>query len=431
MKLGPTKHSSMQKIEEESSPILSRSLTVSSSSSPLALPKSNHSDVDLPGTPKRNRPKPPNLMSTSVIERIPTPEKFLLPEKSAVKGSPRVRFENEQRDHVVSEIIETEEEYVSDLEVLVDNFLRPLSSPSCLHLCGEKMEISATVETILTFNKKLLSELKRNRSDICRIFLTMSDYFKMYSAYCAAYESFSKKILDLSPLFHNFVSESCKSPRCRNRDFASFLIRPVQRICQYPLLFRELMKHTPSDHPEHDDLLKTKEKLEEVVLSINEAKRLSENYEKIWSIQNSLNTKFELVSPTRRYVREGFLKPLKFYSSDGKTLSSSHLLGHINPPKKRLCYLFNDVILFVKTSTGSSSPRCYLKAFLWLHQVRLFDCPPSGSQHFIELEDIENGENWRLMFDSFEEKQPWVQDIKNTINEFRKKTIMRDKSFSF
>ena len=47
----------------------------------------------------------------------------------------------------------------------------------------------------------------------------------------------------------------------------------MQRICKYPLLFRELLKHTPEGHPDRAPLEKASDVLKDVTLQINEIKR--------------------------------------------------------------------------------------------------------------------------------------------------------------
>ncbi len=33
-----------------------------------------------------------------------------------------------------------------------------------------------------------------------------------------------------------------------------YLIKPVQKICKYPLLMKELLRYTPAEHPDHDSI---------------------------------------------------------------------------------------------------------------------------------------------------------------------------------
>lgn len=38
--------------------------------------------------------------------------------------------------------------------------------------------------------------------------------------------------------FRKFLDDCSRSPECRNLDLPGFLIKPVQRICKYPLLIK-------------------------------------------------------------------------------------------------------------------------------------------------------------------------------------------------
>lgn len=68
----------------------------------------------------------------------------------------------------------------------------------------------------------------------------------------------------------------------------SFLIKPIQRICKYPLLLKELLKHTPDDHPDYEYLSKSCQSIEEIVKKINERKREKDNSFKINEIAENL-----------------------------------------------------------------------------------------------------------------------------------------------
>src|SRR5690606_15343253 len=68
-----------------------------------------------------------------------------------------------------------------------------------------------------------------------------------------------------------------------------YLIKPVQRICKYPLLFKELLKCTPQDHPDYWALEATLVKLEEVAHSVNQSKAQSEQQRRLLEIQSRLD----------------------------------------------------------------------------------------------------------------------------------------------
>lgn len=65
-------------------------------------------------------------------------------------------------------------------------------------------------------------------------------------------------------------------PECKNLNIFAFMIKPIQRICKYPLLLRELLKHTEKTHPDYELLQKASGMIEKVVGEVNERRRFME-----------------------------------------------------------------------------------------------------------------------------------------------------------
>lgn len=53
---------------------------------------------------------------------------------------------------------------------------------------------------------------------------------------------------------HDFLQRCLESPFSRKLDLWNFLDIPRSRLVKYPLLLREILKHTPNDHPDHQHL---------------------------------------------------------------------------------------------------------------------------------------------------------------------------------
>ena len=53
-------------------------------------------------------------------------------------------------------------------------------------------------------------------------------------------------------------------------ELPSYLIKPIQRICKYPLILAELVKATPATHPDHSDLQEALIKLKKMAELLNE-----------------------------------------------------------------------------------------------------------------------------------------------------------------
>lgn len=68
------------------------------------------------------------------------------------------------------------------------------------------------------------------------------------------------------------------------------MIKPVQRICKYPLLIREILKHTDKTTKDADQLQVAFEKMEKIVTLVNEETRAAENREKVSNLIQKLDT---------------------------------------------------------------------------------------------------------------------------------------------
>jgi hypothetical protein len=114
-------------------------------------------------------------------------------------------------------------------------------------------------------------------------------------------------------------------------DLDGYLIKPFQRICRYVLLLRELLKGTPSDWADYQNIVTAMEGLDAVVRKANETKSAMDNLLKIQEIQASLEEELDLKRAVK-FVCEG-----DFHNLDNK--------GH---QVKRHFFLFNKMILITK-----------------------------------------------------------------------------------
>ena len=65
-------------------------------------------------------------------------------------------------------------------------------------------------------------------------------------------------------------------PNCRGLNLESFLLKPIQRICKYPLLLKELLKATEQDHKDRKLLEVASSKIDDIVKTVNERTRQAE-----------------------------------------------------------------------------------------------------------------------------------------------------------
>ena len=55
------------------------------------------------------------------------------------------------------------------------------------------------------------------------------------------------------------------------------MIKPIQRICKYPLLVNELIKATATNHPDYSNLQEALIKVKRMTELVNESNRRQEN----------------------------------------------------------------------------------------------------------------------------------------------------------
>jgi hypothetical protein len=82
-------------------------------------------------------------------------------------------------------------------------------------------------------------------------------------------------------------------------------IKPIQRICKYPLLLRELLKYTEKDHKDHANLIIASDKIDAVVKVANEATAVLGERDRLTYIQNKIESTPPLNLTDKKLYREG------------------------------------------------------------------------------------------------------------------------------
>ena len=82
-------------------------------------------------------------------------------------------------------------------------------------------------------------------------------------------------------------------------DLSNYLLKPIQRVCKYPLLVRELLRATNEAHPDIENLNKALLKIETVVATINEQRRQTEGVHKMLEIQSKFTSVFMKLIPRK------------------------------------------------------------------------------------------------------------------------------------
>ncbi|GAA97155.1 uncharacterized protein L969DRAFT_91996 [Mixia osmundae IAM 14324] len=182
----------------------------------------------------------------------------------------------DNRAKVVNEILESERKYVQDLEAL-QNYQRQLQqsdviSQDTIHA------IFLNLNTLVDFQRRFLIGVEAHASQppdqqrFGLLFLQMEDSFACYEAYCANFTSASEVALQ-----ENAALMKMSHVMEPSYELPFFLIKPIQRICKYPLLLQQLVKTTDGGSPYYGEVKEGLESIKRVTDKVNETKRQMEN----------------------------------------------------------------------------------------------------------------------------------------------------------
>ncbi|NWH60046.1 DNMBP protein, partial [Geococcyx californianus] len=181
----------------------------------------------------------------------------------------------EKRSKVIEELLQTERDYIRDLEMCVERIMVPLQQAQVGNIDFEGL--FGNIHMVISFSKQLLSTLEASDA-IGPVFLAQrAELESVYKVYCQNHdeaialletyekdEKIQKLLLDLLDSLRG----------CTNYiNLGSFLIKPVQRVMRYPLLLMELLSATPEAHPDKAPLTAAVLAVKEINVNINEYKR--------------------------------------------------------------------------------------------------------------------------------------------------------------
>lgn len=263
------------------------------------------------------------------------------------------------RHRTYCEMVETEKQFVQDMQILIKCFKYPLKralDEGRTILSEEDIKtVFSNAETILEINGELLQTLCRDIADstlrlsdsIAHAFTSLMPFFRMYTEYCQNYWNamdIVRRENESNRAFQGFLKFCANNPETKSLDLESYLIKPVQRICKYPLFFKEILKHMASDHPCRKQLEKASAEVGRVANDVNTRIDQEEKTRRMVEIRTLLRHSVpDLLQPGRHFVLD---KP-EIYVSFPNTDDSSK-----NPRPYRL-FVFTDSFIIGKRVYGS------------------------------------------------------------------------------
>jgi hypothetical protein len=256
-------------------------------------------------------------MSEAVAEASPLQEGAPSPSSGSGSGGGGGNGKDmaKQRGFVIKELISTEKTYLNSLQIVVDVFIEPIRKDEILDHADIHSQF-LNWEPIVGLHKQLLEQLSAvdaSEVKVGEIFKTYGYFFKMYMQYLSNFDVALTRRAHLmieNKRFEDFLQKALLDPRCKGAGIESFLVTPVQRIPRYRMLLEQILKYTPEDHDDLEDLHSSLAKVSEVAAANNEAIRLREQKDQIMRIMMTIepSTRVNLLDePTRVFKREAFM----------------------------------------------------------------------------------------------------------------------------
>ncbi|KAG0794330.1 hypothetical protein G6F22_005385 [Rhizopus arrhizus] len=180
------------------------------------------------------------------------------------------------RDNVVYELLSTERKYVQDLEAL-QNYMKEVQaqevlSPDTMHYLFGNLNALVDIQRrfLIQIEAQAASPTKEQRFGY--LFIQFEEAFTVYEPFCANFQIAQDLVVQVANKLQklaNIMSPTYELP--------AMLIKPIQRVCKYPLLLQQLIKSTPEDWPYAEENKEGLEAIQRVTKKVNETKRIQEN----------------------------------------------------------------------------------------------------------------------------------------------------------
>uniref|UniRef100_A0A4W6CLF6 Phosphatidylinositol-3,4,5-trisphosphate dependent Rac exchange factor 1 n=1 Tax=Lates calcarifer TaxID=8187 RepID=A0A4W6CLF6_LATCA len=203
---------------------------------------------------------------------------------------------------VLNEILNTERDYVRTLLFLQSAFLHRIRQTADDQQCLSPEHVKilfSNIEDILELHKEVLSAVEASlqpepqpQQALGHVFLQFVSSFSVYGEYCSNHEKALRLLMELNkiPNIRTYLLHCMLLGGKKSTDIPleGYLLTPIQRICKYPLLLKELLKRTPKKHADYPAVEEALQAMKAVCSNINETKRQMEKLEALEQLQSHI-----------------------------------------------------------------------------------------------------------------------------------------------
>ncbi|WKX90712.1 hypothetical protein Q1695_009507 [Nippostrongylus brasiliensis] len=228
------------------------------------------------------------LKSGSEAAKVSNPEKSRLtkqlnplPGEIPVANVARTKSE-ERLLRSIEELLQTEKKYVDDLKEMIDRYL---SIPSVREIMESALRLQKIQISFLDSLEEAVGDIgSRDVSArpldaiirVCALFVNRCGDFKVYAEYAAAYLRLLQELPSRKDMLASL--EAANSSKEQHCSYESRMIKPVQRVVQYPLLLRAIQSCCEQDTLQAKQVEVALQKMQTLAEYVNEMQRVHEQY---------------------------------------------------------------------------------------------------------------------------------------------------------
>ncbi|KAJ1808944.1 RHO1 GDP-GTP exchange protein 2, partial [Coemansia sp. RSA 2598] len=243
--------------------------------------------------------------------------------KEIVKSVSRQELDRQERMY---EVFYGEKDYVRDLCILRDLYMKPLHNSDIIASTQRKNFITKVFKNalaILAENIELQKALEKRQKEnfICYqigdVFLPFVQRLESYLEYCAN-QPYSMHFLETEKRKNGnlveFLEKTDRRPECRKLGVQHFLTRPPTRLARYPLVLKAVLKYTPAGHPDRETIPFVISRVEAMLNRINTETGKAQNRLRLYKVDEKLvctatdRNDLRLTDERRKLVRDSQLR---------------------------------------------------------------------------------------------------------------------------
>uniref|UniRef100_A0A673NM68 Kalirin-like n=1 Tax=Sinocyclocheilus rhinocerous TaxID=307959 RepID=A0A673NM68_9TELE len=322
----------------------------------------------------------PGFSSVNPAEQSPAPPRNpeLEQKAKALRG----------RMFVVNELIQTEKDYVKDLGIVVEGFMKRIEEKGVPDdMKGKDKIVFGNIHQIYDWHKDFfVGELEKCLEDhekLPGLFSKHERRLHMYVVYCQNKPKSEFIVAEYDSYFEG-IQQDVNS----RLSISDFLIKPIQRITKYQLLLKDFLKYSAKAGLDCQDIEKAVDLMSQVPKLCNDMMNLG----RLQGFEGKLTSQGKLLQQETFFVTE----------QDSGVLSRS---------KERRVFLFEQIIIFSELlRKGSSTPGYQFKKSIKVSFLGLEEHVENDPCKFV-LSCRGSAERFTLQAANTDIKQVWVQHI--------------------